>query len=615
MTFPYRESRTALAVMALSVLAACGRTRDYGDVDSGGFAGSPEGGAGGTSAGGSGGKSDGGSGGSGASGGSGGSVVQDECVKASDCAQPADECQKAVCDGGQCAIEDLPAGDSCSDGVCSGTGSCGECVPGEGKCTDRTPTVCSEDGKWEEQPECSLGSMCQEGDCRGLTFDWVVQADSANWVDPSGLGLDGMGQVVFSGDYSRSLELKGQTVSQQEPYTDDTFVARLTPDGTLVEPVSILGSENGYENGRHLTVAPNGNQYFAMMAGGPLVGGTVTGSAESTSYALVASFNATGDERFEQSFWPPGTVSGATVQNPRVIPTANGNRAYALFEFREEVRWNYPATPGYQSETKAGCNKFLAELNGGIPVWHTTYRWCDDSSKFIIQGIDGSLYLGGNAGWDEAAAGPSTLGGVTFKDSLSTVLVRVDQTNGAILKVLELSSANLQALAALPSGGFVAAFLTTAPIVIGALELPASAGYLVRFDEDLNPTGSVALGQGNLTAFQWPSLWLAVSPAGEIFVGGGIKTSFDFGAGLHEYQGTSVGGKLGDGFVAGYDSELKLMFSETYGSAANDRVEGVATDGDHLYVLLTFADTIDLGGTLINPVGQGSAAVLKYTLH
>ncbi len=608
MNFTYREPRTALVVLALSALAACGKDRDFGGdgSGSGGSAGSPEGGSGGSPDGGSGGSTGGGFGGG----------VQDECAKASDCAEPASECQVAVCDDGQCTVEDRTAGDSCIAGVCSGTGSCGECVPGDGECTDGVPRVCSEDGEWVEQPECSLGSVCKDGSCRGLTFEWVVQADSAQWVDPTGLGLDSTGQVSFSGDYTQTLELKGQTISQTQPYSSDTFVARLTPEGTLVEPLSLLGSAEGYDFGYQLTAAPNGNHYFAMMAGGPIVGDDIHGNSESTNYALVTSFSAPGGLRFEASFWPPASVSGARVQNPRVIPSANGNRAYVTFEFDKEVRWQYPGTPGYQFETKtAGCHKYLAELNGGIPVWHATYPWCDAASNFMVQGVNGNLYLGGSAGWDEVASGPSTLGGITFKDSLSTVLVRVDETNGAILKVRELSSANLQALAALPSGGFVAAFLTTAPIVIGDLELPASAGYLVRFDDELNPDGYVALGQGELTGFGWPSLWLAVSPAGEIFVGGGISANFDFGAGEHEYEGTSVGGRLGDGFVAGYDSELKLMFSETFGSAGNDRVEGIATDGDHLYVLLSFADTLDLGGTLLNAMGAGSAAVLKYTLH
>ena len=603
--------------MALAALFGCGKDRDFG-MDAVGAGGSP-GGAGGISEenlGGSGGSGKGTGGSDKGTGGSGGGT-QDECKKPNDCPEPEEECLAAVCTEGSCDVEERAAGESCSAGVCSGAGSCGECVPGDGACTGRIPRLCSENGEWVEQTECALGSMCDAGRCRGLDVDWVVQANSSEWVETAGIGVDDDGRVYFAGTYANSLTIGSQTVSSSgsEPSYRDAFVARLSPEGQLALPLVTLVS-SGYEYGHQLAVAPNGNHYFPLMAGGDFVGSAPVVGTKATDYALLAAFNPNGVLRSEVSFYVPDTAPAQSmVRNPVTVPTANGNRAYVLSEFRHHVRWRYPATPGYQEETPSGCHTLLAEVNAGVPTWSATYPWCSNTRKSMVRGQDGRLYVGADAGYNPAGTEPSTWGGVTFQSTDSSVIAKLDQTNGSILQIREISPANLQALVALPSGGIVAAFLTSSPLVIGDLELPASSGYLVRFDEDLNPTGHVALGSGSLTGFGYPSVWMAVNPAGEVFVAGGISSSFDFGAGLHEYQGTSPRGRLGDGFVAGYDSQLRLLFSETYGSGGNDRVEGIAADTEHLYVLLNFADTLDAQGTTLHPTGSGSAAVIKHKVH
>lgn len=105
-----------------------------------------------------------------------------------------------------------------------------------------------------------------------------------------------------------------------------------------------------------------------------------------------------------------------------------------------------------------------------------------------------------------------------------------------------------------------------------------------------------------------------MNESGEIFVAGGIRSDFDFGAGTHEYQGDSW--YYGDGFVAAYDSDLNLLFSQTYGSPASDYVGGLAVDASHLYLGLYIGDTIDLHGTPLSPRLNGTSSVIvKYALR
>lgn len=545
-------------------------------------------------------------GGNGGGGGQGGSTSQGECSRATDCPLPKEECLEPVCDANTCSIAPQEAGTPCSAGVCSGAGTCAECVPGRTRCEGDTPFLCTEAGTWAEQPSCGLGSKCHDGRCRGLEVEWYFQADSHTRAEIRGLGVDDAGRVYFAGTYFRNLELGDHALDQEEPYGTEAFVAQLSPDGT---PTYLNRLEaDTPEELFSLAVAGNGNHYI--------------GFSGTSSASQLLSFNSHGQQRFTQRFSVPTPDDGLPVSSRLTFaPTTNGNNAYALVQFTHEVRWLKPSSPGYGEFTKDGAHLLVAELSGGTPSWTTSYPWWNTTRRMLALGTNGTMYIVGRAEGDSSVFdGLPTLGETTFESVGSLALVKASTSDGAILEAREFPSTSnggtiAHASATLPSGQLIVMVSSTAEIRLTSdVILSPSVVYLVKFDPDLNPIAHVALGEGDTSFYPPQGAGLAVNESGEIFVAGGIRSDFDFGAGTHEYQGDSW--YYGDGFVAAYDSDLNLLFSQTYGSPASDYVGGLAVDASHLYLGLYIGDTIDLHGTPLSPRLNGTSSVIvKYALR
>jgi hypothetical protein len=251
MTFPYREPRTALVLIALSALAACGKTRSYDDGNSGGFAGSPEGG-------------EGGEGGAPGTGGTPDSVCVgegfDHDEDATTGCRPWTECTA----GEYVKVE----------GSSSADRKCAECESGTFSMTENATacddlTVCPA-GTYTERP----GSRDRDAGCAACPDETFSSEAGASACTPWN-----------TCSTSFWLSAKG------------TATADAVCDGTTWQ----FGS-SAYDTNAALTVGADGSVYVVGWTPGALPGQTSAGSYD----AFVKKYDATGEEAWTRQFGTTG---------------------------------------------------------------------------------------------------------------------------------------------------------------------------------------------------------------------------------------------------------------------------------------------------------------------
>lgn len=617
--------RRVSLLLAWSLVVACGSDRKFPEATGGAGGSSGEGGSGGSSGG-----TGGGGGNAAGSGGNAGEGGDAECRTPSECPAPASDCSVASCEEGQCGEVPRAAGLPCAGGVCSGTGICGECVPEAAECdAEGVPRTCSDTGEWVTGEACGAGSRCSEGRCRELSLNWYLQTGGTGTAELRDVGFDRDGNAYVVGEFAGDLEFGTRTLTQPAGVyagSTDVFVAQVPPAGGGATFLTQIGSDR-YDRDPFLSVAPNGNHMVSLAYQANLVRGPVRANNGNTSsfpeyYSLFAGFAKNGILRSTTVFAEPSPDSAGRADLPQAVAmTADGNGAFALLEFEDAVRWPAHGTVGSETLTLAGCNTILARLGAdGIPDRAVAHAWCTrPGAKSMTIGPDGNVYVGGQARSGYSSE-PTTLGTVTITSSSSALLAKFDSSSGNAIRVLELpctATGAIDDLAVTPDGHVLAVVRcdggTGAELVVGDERLTGSDAYLVQFDTNLEPTAYAPVGDGGLSG----RCSVAVNPNGDVFVAGSIGADTDFGAGVHAYQGSCERCAGGDAFIAGYDSDLRLLFSKTYGTTSLDHATGVAADAERVYLAFRFGSTLEFEGETLNPpvANAASSVLVSYGLR
>ncbi len=149
-------------------------------------------------------------------------------------------------------------------------------------------------------------------------------------------------------------------------------------------------------------------------------------------------------------------------------------------------------------------------------------------------------------------------------------------------------------------GGYV-----TGPVNVGCGALPVAAGVDAAALIKLTPGGVCTWSKSFGTGAQVTGV--AVDPTGNIVATGIFSGTINLGAGVVTSQG------LNDGFIARFDASGAPLWSKTFGDAAAQSTDSVATDAQgNVYALGFFAGTINLGGGALTSLGSTDLYLVKY---
>lgn len=162
-------------------------------------------------------------------------------------------------------------------------------------------------------------------------------------------------------------------------------------------------------------------------------------------------------------------------------------------------------------------------------------------------------------------------------------------------------------------------------VAIGATANPSyQGGFVAKYDDD-GALEWVRTGGGSSNGNATSVTGVAVTGSGDVVAAGWFSATVDFDPGTAVPALISSGQGFGaemNHFVAKFDSDGDLLWSRTAESSTlNERAEAVATDGDAIYVVGSFRQTVDfdagpgtaeLVSTGAGPSNDQNHFVLKY---
>jgi putative metal-binding protein len=145
------------------------------------------------------------------------------------------------------------------------------------------------------------------------------------------------------------------------------------------------------------------------------------------------------------------------------------------------------------------------------------------------------------------------------------------------------------------------------PVDFGCGPQPVAAGVDAALLMKLTPAGACTWAKSLGSKSQ--TTGVAVDAAGNVFATGTFGVSIDLGNGVTV---NSVGGN--DGFIVKYDPAGNYLWGRTFGDAAAQTTDGVATDASgNVFAYGYFNGIIDLGGGALDSAAGSDLYLAKYS--
>ncbi len=536
-----------------------------------------------------------------------GCLTDDDCVVDGDC--QSDVCVMSACAEPSCSDATENGNETATD--CGG-GECSPCTAGEGclGAADCISSVCAanvcqaasctdlvENGS-ESDTDCGGGCpACVDGDTCGAPEDcvsgacaggacgvWSIRSssDSHDFLTNGTLAPDSMGGLFVAGHTaSTSLGLGAFMLPGLGFY--DAFLARLSPTGAVVwaSRFGSTGLDTAY------VVASN------PATGRVAIAGTYSGSP-TAGFTLPAS---SGEDGFVAVFDEAGTFQWARTLTG---PNSDAYRALAFTSSGDVV----VAGETGAINANGGGDVIVRRYNAvGVLAWEASITGPD---REFVRGVaannNGEVFATGSFGGDTGGAmsvGALSLSSGGGRDGF---LLKLDGAGSPLwLKgVSNALQADGQAVTVLPNGD---------PIVAVSMR-----GEGTAFGDPVSATLQSDIVISRLSGSTGTPVWtkkhgsvdyddpraLAITPGGDVLVGGNVGGAINFGDGLHTYAGSNDAFTL---LLSGTDGAT--LASRVFGSSADESTQGVSVSSRGSLVIagtghgaLDFGDGLDSkGGT------------------
>ena len=527
--------------------------------------------------------------------------VSDHCVCPSgqaDCAETCcNEGEQCHVDTGACCVSD------CTDKECGDDGcgnSCGQCPGGgqaqcqDGSCIclpDCTAKDCGDDGCEGSCGLCDPGLVCSQGKCAPFA-EWAVNFEnSGGYGSGISVAADGQGNSVIGGWFGwADVVLAGTTLHPMA--LQEVMVAKVDSTGNALWAKSFSGDQEDAA----LLVELDG-QGSVYLAGGftsttiDLGGGPLPNAGTQTNDLFILKLDSSGDHVWAKAY---GGDKEDGIRAMAVDPAGNvfiaGMFMSASVVFGDFTLVNATGDVGLH-------DVFVVKLNpdGGVE-WATSFpaSGAEDCGGLALD-EDGYIYLTGGFSSDDFALLDNPLPHIGSFD----IFVAALNSSGTPVwaKSFGGSGDEIGTGLEVDSLGHVVstAMLFGQAIDFGAGPLPILGG-----------TDVVAFQLDKFGNFVWANLYggkkddsptaLALDGEDHIYVLGVSSSSTpDFGAG----DLPTAGGQ--DGFLMKLESSGATVWTETWGSTANELVFGIcsATDGGLFVTGEFWGPSFDLGGAVM----------------
>ena len=405
--------------------------------------------------------------------------------------------------------------------------------------------------------------------------------------------VDAAGNVYIAGGFEGTTDLGGGPLVSAGKY--DFFLAKYDANGIHQWSQRYGGTANDYAHG--VTVDASGNVYMTgEFAGAANFGGGALISA-GFSDIVVAKYDTAGAHQWSRRFGSTGFDLGRSV-----AIDASGN-VFVSGQFQVTVSF------GGGALVSAGLwDIFLAKYDtAGTHQWSQRFGTTSHDYLYDVASDGSSLFITGYFSNTVDFGG----GGLVSAGAEDVYLAKYEGAAGAHQWSQRLGGTDgdyAYGVAVDDAGGvFITGEYTSANPDFGGVPLPSAIHYdmfAAKYDAS---TGAHLWSHGFAEAGYQRGSDLALDSSGNVFVGGWMAQTVDFGGGPL----TSVG--RDDACLAKFDTDGNHVWSANWGSTLDDYTVSVVVDpSDNVIISASFQVTADFGGGPLTSLGGVDVALVKY---
>ena len=219
------------------------------------------------------------------------------------------------------------------------------------------------------------------------TTTWVVAAGGSSSDRGLGIAVDQNQNVIVSGFFSGTINFGGGISISSNGNSQDAFVAKFSPSGTIVWAKS-GGSSGNSDRANGVAVDSNGNIFITGQFTGEATFGNLSLTSLNNSIdAFVVKYDASGNELWAKK------GSGSAIDRGLSITTDNAGNAYAVGQFSGDITFD-----NLYSNTILNALFIIKYSSSGNEEW---FRFAGGTEQSIANSVtsDGSnIYLTGDFG-------------------------------------------------------------------------------------------------------------------------------------------------------------------------------------------------------------------------
>ncbi|MDO7874089.1 hypothetical protein Q5H93_05040 [Hymenobacter sp. ASUV-10] len=348
----------------------------------------------------------------------------------------------------------------------------------------------------------------------GGSWEWAVAAGSADSDNATGIVIDATGRIFVSGSFSSQARFGASVLTSQGDM--DVFVAQISPLGKWQWATAAGGP--GQDRASALAVGSAGDLVVGGRFTDTVAFGTSQLVSKGSSDAFVARLTRTGTWQ-----WGIGAGGEENDEVSALAVNAAGD-IYATGYFSNTVAFGSNLLTGQGMD-----DAFVAKLSsGGRWQWATAATATNTAyGKGLAADPAGGVFVTGSF-WGMAQFGPTKLNSNASDDGF---VAKLDDT-GAWQWVAPLASDYLESIVGIAldkTGRIYIAGTFSRSIQGGAFRLSSRGqqdvfvGYISRQGNWLGLTAGGGSGTDETNA-------MALTPGGNVFVGGGFSKQAMFGA-------------------------------------------------------------------------------------
>lgn len=426
-------------------------------------------------------------------------------------------------------------------------------------------------------------------------WNWAMALTGPNNESISQIATDPAGDIYITGSYSSPSLIVGSTTLTNTDPTDDMFVAKFHPDGSLVWAVDTDGP--GYEAGRAIAVDPTGHAYILMAFMGSLTyGGQTFGSADIAD-VLLAKLDQDGNPIWVRKISSPG------ADRPEDLALDPFGNVIISGSFEGAQMVIGPSTFINQGGEDAFVAKFSAT---GDHIWSRCFGGTTDESCYGVS-VDpsGNVIAVGSFDSSSFSIGSIPLGSLGNDDSF------IAQFTSAGSPAWAVSAGGdeydlARGVECTPTGDLIVlGYSSSGTFAVGGLEAQGGGGgdvFIMMLHSD-GEAGWVTLLGGD--QYEYPSHQVGLDSNGNIYIAGCFQSA-SLGAGASTL--TNLGDN--DAFVAKLAPDGVIQWAASGGGAGFEVPSGMAVD-DLGNVCIAGRHTLDqdmaFGSTLLVSDGEDNA--------